>query len=205
MNDAPVTAVVTSLSALSGWEVVAALCGVIYIILAARETFWCWPVAFVSDLIFAVLFWKGELPMQSLLNLYYMGMAVYGFQLWRKHGNSSDDLKISSWGWKKQLVFLSSALLLSIMTGYYVSTYTTTRLPYLDAAVMVFAVMNTWLVAQKILQNWIYWLFIDASAITLYWQTGFHVTILMLLVYMVLAVYGYLVWRKHLLQSRLAI
>lgn len=73
------------LMTLSGWEVFAALLGVGYIVFAARESQWCWPMAFISTLIYTLLFWEGQLPMQALLNFYYMGMAIYGYLLWRQH------------------------------------------------------------------------------------------------------------------------
>lgn len=185
-----------ALTALSGWEVVAALLGVGYVVLAARESMWCWPAAFCSTVIYTVLFWEGQLPMQALLNFYYMGMAVYGFWLWRHHASKTEDLKIRSWPLINHLVYIVTASLLSVAIGWYLSTYTETRLPYLDASVMIFSVVNTWLMAQKILQNWLYWLVVDSAAIVLYWQTGYYVTILLFTIYLVLSVYGYRNWSK---------
>ncbi|MBE9548352.1 MAG: nicotinamide mononucleotide transporter, partial [Proteobacteria bacterium] len=84
--------IINALLALSAWEVMASLLGIGYVLLAARESQWCWPLAFVSTLIYTLLFWGGQLPMQALLNFYYMGMAVYGYLVWRKHGDAGDDL-----------------------------------------------------------------------------------------------------------------
>ncbi|HEC72854.1 MAG TPA: nicotinamide riboside transporter PnuC, partial [Methylophaga aminisulfidivorans] len=72
-----IDAIIQGFYALSGWEVFAAALGMAYVILAARESQWCWPMAFISTLIYTILFWEGQLPMQALLNFYYMGMAVY--------------------------------------------------------------------------------------------------------------------------------
>ena len=62
--------------------------------------------------------------------------------------------------------------------------------------VMVFSIFATWMLAQKILANWLYWMFIDTAAITLYWSTGYYVTIILFMVYVMLSVYGYFSWRK---------
>ncbi len=85
------------LVSMSGWEVFAALLGIGYILFAARESQWCWPLAFISTIIYTILFWENQLPMQALLNLYYIGMAIYGFILWHRHENQTAELNIHSW------------------------------------------------------------------------------------------------------------
>jgi len=195
-------AVIEAFLALSPWEVFATILGIIYVILAAKESFWCWPAAFVSTLIYTALFWEGQLPMQAILNFYYMAMAIYGYQLWRKKSAEVDDFVVTTLSLPKHLIYIIGATALSIAIGYLTAT-TNSKLPFLDSAVMVFSVVNTYLMAQKILENWIYWLVIDAAAIYLYWQTGFYVTIIMFGLYLVLAVYGYLEWSKSLKEQSL--
>lgn len=189
--------------ALSGWETLAAFLGTLYVILAARESVWCWPAAFVSTLIYTLLFWEGQLPMQSMLNLYYMAMAVYGFSLWRHHAKQSEDLFISTRSIHFHIGFILIGGLLTWITSIYLENVMQSRLPLLDAAVTVFSVMNTVLMARKILENWLYWLAIDVATIWLYWETGYYVTIVMFTVYLIIAVSGFLNWQK-LYKARLA-
>ncbi len=188
--------IVAAFSAQSGWEWLAAGLGIAYVILAARESIWCWPAAFISTLIYTVLFWEGQLPMQALLNFYYLAMAVYGFWVWRKHSQKEDDLQIHSHSLKFHVLFIVSGLILTALIGGYLASNPDNRLPYLDALVTVFSIMTTVLMARKVLENWLYWIVIDSFAIALYWQTGFYVTIIMFLVYLVLAAYGYKNWKK---------
>jgi len=130
--------VIESLLALSGWEVFASLLGIAYVILAARESQWCWPFAFLSTFIYTLLFWDGNLPMQAILNFYYMAMAVYGYLLWRRHGNTESILLISSWSWSRQLLFLLFGSLISLIVGFYLENQLHSQNPYLDAGVIVF-------------------------------------------------------------------
>ena len=197
MFNAPLfNTVIDALLAMSGWEVFAAVLGIGYVILAARESQWCWPLAFVSTLIYTLLFWDGQLPMQALLNFYYMGMAVYGYLLWRRHGNSEDDLPIYLWSWLQQGLFLAVGSVLTLITAYYLDAINASQSPYLDAGVTVFSVMNTYLMARKVLQNWLYWIVIDSAAIMLYAQNGYYATIVMYFVYLILAVVGLISWQK---------
>lgn len=190
------TFIVDAFAAVSGWEIVAALLGMAYIIFASRESQWCWPLAFISTLIYTVLFWEGQLPMQALLNFYYIGMAIYGYILWRKHGIAKDNLAITSWSWNKQLIFILIGTVLSLITAYYLKVSETSQRPYLDASVTIFSVMNTFLMVKKILQNWLYWIVIDAAAMVLYAQSGFYATVILFAIYTVLAVIGYIHWLK---------
>jgi nicotinamide mononucleotide transporter len=190
------TLIIDAFAVMSGWEIFAALLGMAYIIFAAKESQWCWPIAFISTLIYTVLFWEGQLPMQALLNFYYMGMAIYGYMLWRKHGIAEDKLAITSWSWTKQLTFLLIATVLSVITAYYLEVTETSQYPYLDASVTIFSVMNTWLMAKKVLQNWLYWVVIDAAAIVLYAQSGYFATVILFSVYTILAIIGFISWQK---------
>ena len=190
-----------ALSMMSGWEVFAAVLGIGYIILAARESQWCWPLAFISTLIYTVLFWEGQLPMQALLNFYYMAMAIYGYLLWRRHGNSADDLPITSWSLLLQLKMIVIGVVLTYAVGLYLTQYELSLNPYLDAGVTVFSVLNTWLMVKKVLQNWLYWIVIDSAAIVLYAQNGYYATIVMFSIYLVLAVIGFITWQKLYIQQ----
>lgn len=196
VDNSLITAIVEAALAQSGWEWLAASLGILYVILAAKESIWCWPAALASTVIYTVLFWEGQLPMQALLNFYYMAMAVYGFILWRKNGLEESTVAISRRPLKFHTLYILSGLVASGLIGYYLASFPETRLPYLDALVMVFSVMTTVLMARKIIENWLYWIVIDSFAIALYWQTGFYVTIIMFGVYLILAVYGYVNWKK---------
>ena len=183
--------------AMPKWEIIAVILGILYVILAAKESAWCWVSGFFSTLIYTILFWEGQLLSSALLNFYYMGMSIYGFILWKRGtGKGDEELPITTWPISRHLISIVIAIFFSLVVGYLLATYTSARLPYLDAMVMVFSIFATWMLAQKILANWLYWMFIDTAAITLYWSTGYYVTIILFMVYVMLSVYGYFSWRK---------
>ncbi len=196
MENANLNILMVAFSQMSGWEIAAALMGVAYILLAAKESQWCWLFAFFSTVIYTALFWEGQLPMQALLNFYYMGMAVYGFWLWHRHGIAKEALHISSWGWQKNLVFIMSGLIISAIVTYYLTVTAQSQSPALDAYITVFSVMNTWLMAKKILQNWLYWIIIDAAAVLLYIETGYYATAVLFIINTILAISGFISWIK---------
>jgi len=181
---------------MSPWEGLAVLFGVSYILFAAKESLWTWLFAFLSTIIYTVLFWEGALLSSSALNFYYMGMAVYGFIMWRSGGVHGEELEVSKWSPKKNLITILSGLFLTLILGTLSDIYTSANFVYLDTFVMVFSVIATWMLANKILENWIYWMVVDSAAIILYWKSGFVATIVLFILYIGLAVYAYVSWKK---------
>ena len=180
---------------MSGWEILAVLLGICYVILAAKESQWAWPFAFFSTLIYTILFWDGALISSSLLNFYYMAMAVYGFILW-KEDDEGGRLNISRLPLKQHFLFLFTGLMGSAVLGYLSENYLGAKFAYHDAFVMVFSGIATWMMAKKVLENWLYWMVIDSAAIVLYFKSGYLATIVLFILYVILAFYGYSSWRK---------
>ena len=191
-------------SVMTFWEAIAVMLALAYLILAMRTNIWCWSAAFLSTAIYTVLFWNVSLLMESVLNIYYMGMAVYGYWLWlhvpsaqqsQRHDVSSQ-LNITSWTLKTHAIVIAVTSLVSIVVGYGMANYTSAAFPYIDAATTCFAVMTTYLVAKKVLENWLYWVVIDVVSIYLYFQKGLMLTSGLFILYVAMAVAGYMMWRK---------
>ncbi|RLA83376.1 MAG: nicotinamide riboside transporter PnuC [Epsilonproteobacteria bacterium] len=188
--------ILSAFSQMSNWEVVAVFFGIAYVILAAKESLWTWLFAFLSTIIYTVLFWEGALVSSSLLNFYYMIMAVYGFMLWRGGGEKGEELEISQWSLKTNIIVIISGIIISIVLGYLLDTYTDAKFVYLDTFVMIFSVIATWMLAKKVLENWLYWMVVDSTAIVLYWKSGYLATIILFILYVILAIYAYYSWSK---------
>jgi len=189
--------IVNAFALMSLWEVVAVLFGIAYVILATKESLWAWFFGFVSTLIYTIIFWEGALLSSSLLNFYYMIMAGYGYYSWKK-GIEEKSLSITQLTIQKNLIFIFGGFILTLILAYLSNTYTHAKMAYMDAFVMVFSILATWMLTQKILENWLYWLIVDAVAIVLYWKSGYLATVILFAIYIALSIYGYLTWRKEL-------
>ena len=194
--------ILDAFAAMPAWEVVAVVFGIAYVLLAAKESLWAWFFAFFGTLIYTILFWDGALLSSALLNFYYMIMAIYGFILWRGRKESSENLAITSWSFSKNITVIILGIIVSVIVGYLSATYTPAKFAYLDAFVMIFSVIATWMLANKVLENWIFWIVIDAAAVVLYWKSGYHATIVLFMFYIVLAMYGLFSWRKAFSENR---
>jgi nicotinamide mononucleotide transporter len=192
------TDVQQALAAMSAWEMAAVALGIAYLLLALRESLWCWYAAFASTAIFLFIFWDVNLFMESALQVYYLGMAVYGWWQWqRTPAGESGKLTISRWSVRQHVAAAAAIILISIMSGTLLTAYTSAALPFLDSFTTWGSVLTTWMVTRKILENWLYWLLIDAVSIVLYLDRGLYLTALLFAVYLVIAVFGFRTWLKH--------
>ncbi len=185
--------------AMSGWEVVAVALAIAYLLLAMKESLWCWYAAFISTAIFTMLFWDASLLMESGLQIYYLAMAVYGWYQWRSKSENNSTLQINRWSKNRHLVVIASVVALSFVSGNLLANHTDAAWPYVDSFTTWGSVVTTYMVTRKVLENWLYWLVIDSISIVLYWDRGLYLTALLFVVYLVICVFGYLQWRRHYL------
>ena len=191
-----------SASSMSPWEVIAVVFAMAYLLLAVRENILCWLFAFMSTAIYTVLFWDVSLLMESALNVYYMAMAIYGWYQWTHGGHNGNDepqaLAVQSMSGKQHALVVAATAILVAISGYLLSEHSSAAWPYIDSFTTWASVITTYLVTQKYLQNWLYWIVIDAVSIPLYIDRGLGLTALLFAAYIIIAAIGYRSWKKHL-------
>lgn len=184
---------------MTSWEMLAVFLSVSYLIFAIKQSLWCWPAAFISTLIYSILFFDASLLMDSALNIFYLIMAVYGWYSW-KYGNVKNqnvELEISTYGLTKNIQIILALIVLSLGLGYIMANYTSADYAYLDTFTTVFAVFTTYTLTKKVLENWLYWIVIDSVSIYIYINKGFYLTAVLFALYTILAFVAYNNWKKE--------
>lgn len=179
-------------------EAASVLFSVLYLVLAIRESLWCWPAAFLSSVLTLAVVLGARLYSEVVLNVYYAAMAVYGWYQWHYGGRTrgAAQLPISTWPLEMHALAIGGSLAMSVVVGWLMSTYTQAAFPYLDAFVTVSSVITTYLVARKILENWLYWLVVDSLALYVYWQRELYFFVALFALYLVLVVIGLVRWHR---------
>ena len=179
------------------WAAVALAFG--YLLLAVRQNAWCWACSIASSGIYLLLFARGGLQMQAALQAFYIGMGIYGWRAWRGGVTAgAEALPVSRWSAARHAIGIALVLAISLLNGWIIARPDGGLVPYVDALVAWVSVLATWLVARKVLENWLYWIVIDTVAAALYWSQGFHATAVLFVVYVVIAVRGFFAWRADL-------
>jgi nicotinamide mononucleotide transporter len=195
------SAAFAALAALSPLEAAAVGLGVLYLLLAIRQNIWCWPAALVSVLLSLVLFYEARLYMEAALQVFYVAMALYGWQQWRagRRGHAAraaDDLPVSVWSARQHALAIGATLLMSAMFGWALAANTDAAFPYLDSFTSIAAIVTTYMVAKKILENWIYWFVIDGIGVYLHAARGLYLYAALFVLYLFLVVAGFVRWRR---------
>ena len=194
--EAVLDAVAAQARAFSGLEVVAVVAAVLYLLLAIRENIWCWLFAGISTAIYVYLFINARLYMESALNVFYFGMAIYGWSVWYFGRTPEHELPVSVWRLEVHGYAIATVVALSLVSGYLLSRYTDAAFPYIDSLTTWAAIWATFLVARKVLENWWYWLVIDAASVIIYWVRDLQLTSLLFVIYVIMIPFGLVSWTR---------
>ena len=177
-------------------EVVAVLLAIAYLLLVIRQNILCWAAALASVLIYLVIFFNAQLYMESVLQIFYAAMAVYGWYQWKYGGVEHQGLGIVTWRLRHHAIAIGGILVSTMVFGWGLST-TDAAFPYLDSFTTVAAVVTTFMVARKVLENWAYWFVIDGLSVYLYISRELYLTAGLFVLYLVMIVIGFRCWWRE--------
>jgi nicotinamide mononucleotide transporter len=185
-------------------EIAATVFGLAYSVLAVRRDRRCWVAGGVSSALLAFLAAGRQLPMQALLQAYYVAMAFYGFWSWRQAAGAAQ-LPVGWWPLRNHIVTICILLVVSSLAAEYLASETSAAWPRIDSVATFFSLFATWLVARARIENWLYWIVIDAGLVFLFAAQGLYFVALLYALYMIIAVVGFVTWlQRHRFQTRAA-
>lgn len=184
----------------SNWvELLGAILGLLYILLSIRQNKWCWPIGLITSLLYIYVFLVTKFYADMLLQIYYVGASIFGWYNWTQGGKNGKHVlpvrwvKIREWPW----IVAVTALLFMVM-AYVLAHHTDSPIPYWDAFTTAGSFVATWMLAKKMIENWLFWIVVDAVSLGLYIYKGLYATLVLFVVYTLLAIIGYLQWRNEL-------
>jgi nicotinamide mononucleotide transporter len=185
-------------AALSAWEAAAVLLAALYLVLVIRQNIWCWPVAILSTVLYVFVMYGAGLYMESALQIFYIGVAVYGWRHWLNGRRAEAELPVTTWPLRRHIALAAGIVAASLASGAVLSAFTAAAMPYLDSFTTWGAVVSTWMVARKLLENWLYWFVIDGVSVYLYLSRDLYLTAALFVVYLVMIVAGFRAWRRSM-------
>lgn len=190
------------IAALSRIEAVAVVAAILYLLLAIRRNIWCWLFAGISTALYIYLMASARLYMESVLNVYYFAMAIYGWWVWRGGSTAADDVPVVSWPFTIHGPAILGIVVLTAINGFVLQTYTDAAYPYVDSMTTWAAIWATFLIARKVLENWWYWLVIDAVSVVIYWERGLTLTSILFVVYLAMIPFGLVAWTRSMHEAK---
>jgi nicotinamide mononucleotide transporter len=179
------------------FEIVAALLAITYLLLAMRQDARCWIAWIISSLMYLFVMYSAGLYMEAGLQIFYLLMGFYGLYQWQYKPLNNESLKIKVWPKTTHMMCLTILFLLVTACGYILSSNTDAVSPYIDAFTTWGAIIASYMVAKKILENWIYWFVVDFVSVFLFVSRELYPTALLFCLYLVLVIFGYRSWKNE--------
>jgi nicotinamide mononucleotide transporter len=186
-----------SSAVLNACEILAMLTGAGYAVLAARRNRLCWVSGAVSSALAALLAGLRALPMQSALQVFFVGMSVYGWWSWSRSAEQGE-LPISVWPLSWHIGAACAITLLAVLGAHVLAAETGAAWPLLDSLTTGFSLLATWLAARAKLENWLYWIVIDGALVFLFYVQDLPFLALLNLLFIGIAAGGFVAWRRRL-------
>jgi nicotinamide mononucleotide transporter len=185
------------LAALDPLEVAGAALGLAYVVLAIRQHRACWALSLASAALYIGVFWGKHLYLQALLQAYYVAVSVYGWRAW-SGASGQAGLAVSRTAGRRQGLAILAVVGTSLATARILAVETGSTDPMLDALTTCASLWATWLVARKRIDNWIWWIVVDALIALLCWRQQLFASMILYLCYVGLAIVGWKSWRRDL-------
>ena len=199
-------------------EIIGVIFGFLSVWYAKKGNIWVYPTGIISTVLFVYLLWHYVLWGDMLINAYYTAMSVYGWVLWAKNAqNNVITISVTTrrdW----QICALLGLFSLSFVTiVYYLKPYIKNNfsmqgislgfhnfLPteYVDVFTTSIFLIGMWLMAKRKIENWLFWILGDLISVPLYFKKGMLFTSFQYLLFTIIAIMGYIEWKKHLRNER---
>ena len=179
------------------FEIVAAALAITYLILAMQQNILCWAAWIISSIMYLFVMFSAGLYMESGLQIFYIVMGIYGWIQWNNR-SSKNNLTVSTWPIINHIYILLILIFLVTFSGLILSNLTEAVSPYIDAFTTWGAIIATYMVAKKILENWYYWFVVDFVSVFLFLSRELYTTALLFSIYIVLVIFGFIAWQKSM-------
>jgi nicotinamide mononucleotide transporter len=190
-----IEALIAGIKATSALEAVSVVLGLAYLLLAVWRIRWCWIAGGVSSAILGYLALRTQLPMQAALQVYYVGMSVYGFWHWSRQSEEST-LRVTTWPLKYHVAAWAGILIVSALSARWLAAQTQAAWPFIDSFTTWGSLFTTWLVARVKLENWLYWIVVDSVLAWLFAVQGLYFVALLCILYVGIVIGGYFKWLR---------
>ncbi len=182
----------------SALEFLAVITGIASVIFSRMENILVYPVGMVSTTIFIFIYLTHGLYADATVNFYYTVMSIIGWAMWaqKKEGHKLLNItRSTAKEWRNAIMFFAVcwAILFFVL-----KRFTDSTVPLADSFTSAAAYTGMWLMNKKKLENWIWWIITNLASIPLNFYKHLEFTSFQYIVFLVLAVMGYLSWRKKI-------
>lgn len=187
---------------MSPLEISAAVFGAVSVYLSTRENIWSWPTAIINVTLYTIVFYQSRLYADMGLQVFYLTLSIYGWYNWLHGGEHHTVLRVSRASLRTLAVLALLVVAGSLALGATLYAHTNAAIPFLDSALVATSLAAQWLMTRKVLENWLLWIAVDVVYVPMFISRGLLATAVLYAVFLVLAMLGYISWRRSYLQRQ---
>ena len=184
------------------YEFLGVLFSIIYVILSIKQNILCWLALIIAAILNGYAFFTIGLPLQSVMQLFFIIVGLSGLKNWSK--KEKNKLIIQSWNVKihMMVICIGTILTLGLFTflksNLISNSIFLSKEPFFDALMFMFNIIPMYMTTKKILESWLYFIWIDIISGFFYLHTGDYFYCFLFFFYIPFAIHGYLTWKKNL-------
>lgn len=178
-------------------QIVGTTLGLFYLWLEYKANIWVWVIGAIMPMVHGVLYLTNGIYADAAMQLYYVAAGIYGLAVWKRKPKTKSEGRIrhTPLGWIVPLVAVYAVLHIAL---YFILTeFTDSRVPFFDSMSTALSIVAMWMLSRKLVEQWLVWLVVDLISVGLYLYKGIPLTAGLYIVYCILAVAGYMRWRRE--------
>ncbi len=189
-------------------ELIGAILGLLYIFFSIRQHILTWATGLLTSVLYTVVFFQSGFYADMGLQVYYVFISIYGWYFWLKGEKKTDqggEQQVPVTKTKKRVLVISGivTLLIFLFLIFILKRFTDSTVPVMDSLTTALSITATWMLAKKYIEHWLIWIFVDFFSAGLYVYKNLWPTVVLFIVYAVMAIIGYIEWKKDLEKSEL--
>lgn len=181
---------------MSWLEVLAALFGVANILLIVRRSVWNFPAALLMASLTGVVLWEAKLYSDAGLQAFFFLVNILGWVLWARNRGEAGEIIVDRLGTLGQLLWIALAMAATYGWGLFMALNTDATNPWWDASVAMLSIAAQILMTRRYINNWHWWIVVNILSIGLYWQKQLYVFTGLYVIFLGVAVWGLIEWRR---------
>lgn len=179
-------------------EEIAALLGLANILLVVRRSIWNYPFGIAMVLLYGKVFLDARLYSDAALQLFFLVLNLWGWWNWAQH-REQGAVVVETLSPRARALWAGGLAIAIAAWGAAERRWLPgASYPFGDAAVAALSIAAQALQSARRLESWVLWIVVDMLSVALYWSKGLEATTALYLVFLVMAVWGLIEWRRAL-------
>ena len=181
-------------------ELFAVIMNITSVVYAKRNNILVYPTGLIGTGIFVYILLNFSLLGDTIINAYFFSMSIYGWYFWSRKKDEVFVNQVSTIN-RNEIKYLFILAISSLIFIYLVYDYFdkwNNWTAYVDNVTTAIFFIAMWLMAKRKVESWIFWIIGDLITVPLYFYKGLTISSLQYIIFLILAVLGYISWKKIL-------